>query len=295
MGHLAGTLRAERPLSRPSPRFPGGHRWTAVGPGLLCHCHHGHRGRPRASGTTRPSPSIARPSKRWTKRTTRKPAISAGRPSPSSRRTCSPTTFAARPRCSSRGLGRRGRPPSARRWSPVLVRRASRPGWRLRAAQPGGRRRARHTRRPSRCATRTTSAAAGVHADQGQPAAPRPPPSADPGRPRLQGARGVEHPRPRGLRQERSAGGREELHPRGHPARRRADVVQPGRGAHPTERPAGALQAFEKAAQHSETKEPAQKEVAKVREAMKQPSTGTAPDRAMPGSTPGQPVPTRRY
>jgi tetratricopeptide (TPR) repeat protein len=57
----------------------------------------------------------------------------------------------------------------------------------------------------------------------------------------------------------------------------------------------GALQAFEKAAQHSETKEPAQKEVAKVREAMKQPSTGTAPDRAMPGSTPGQPVPSRRY
>ena len=57
----------------------------------------------------------------------------------------------------------------------------------------------------------------------------------------------------------------------------------------------GALQAFEKAAQHSETKEPAQKEVAKVREAMKQPSTGSAPDRAMPGSTPGQPVPSRRY
>ena len=57
----------------------------------------------------------------------------------------------------------------------------------------------------------------------------------------------------------------------------------------------GALQAFEKAAQHSETKEPAQKEVAKVREAMKQPTTGSAPDRAMPGSTPGQPVPTRRY
>jgi tetratricopeptide (TPR) repeat protein len=57
----------------------------------------------------------------------------------------------------------------------------------------------------------------------------------------------------------------------------------------------GALQAFEKAAQHSETKEPAQKEVAKVREAMKQPSTGSAPDRAMPGSTPGQPVPGRRY
>lgn len=57
----------------------------------------------------------------------------------------------------------------------------------------------------------------------------------------------------------------------------------------------GALQAFEKAAQHSETKEPAQKEVAKVREAMKQPTTGSAPDRAMPGSTPGQPVPSRRY
>jgi len=57
----------------------------------------------------------------------------------------------------------------------------------------------------------------------------------------------------------------------------------------------GALQAFEKAAQHSETREPAQKEVAKVREAMKQPTAGTAPDRAMPGSTPGQPVPTRRY
>ena len=57
----------------------------------------------------------------------------------------------------------------------------------------------------------------------------------------------------------------------------------------------GALQAFEKAAQHSETKEPAQKEVAKVREAMKQPTTGSAPDRVMPGSTPGQPVPSRRY
>jgi len=57
----------------------------------------------------------------------------------------------------------------------------------------------------------------------------------------------------------------------------------------------GALQAFEKAAQHGETREPAQKEVAKVREAMKQPTAGTAPDRAMPGSTPGQPVPTRRY
>jgi len=57
----------------------------------------------------------------------------------------------------------------------------------------------------------------------------------------------------------------------------------------------GALQAFEKAAQHSETKEPAQKEVAKVREAMRQPTTGSAPDRVMPGSTPGQPVPSRRY
>ena len=57
----------------------------------------------------------------------------------------------------------------------------------------------------------------------------------------------------------------------------------------------GALQAYEKAAQHSETREPAQKEVAKVREAMKGPSTGTAPDRAMPGSAPGQPVPNRRY
>jgi tetratricopeptide (TPR) repeat protein len=57
----------------------------------------------------------------------------------------------------------------------------------------------------------------------------------------------------------------------------------------------GALQAFEKAAQHSETKEPAQKEVAKVREAMKQPTTRSAPDRVMPGSTPGQPVPSRRY
>jgi tetratricopeptide (TPR) repeat protein len=57
----------------------------------------------------------------------------------------------------------------------------------------------------------------------------------------------------------------------------------------------GALQAFEKAAQHSETREPAQKEVAKVREAMKQPTTGAAPDRVMPGSPPGQPVPSRRY
>ena len=57
----------------------------------------------------------------------------------------------------------------------------------------------------------------------------------------------------------------------------------------------GVLQAFERAAQHGETREPAQKEVAKVREALKGPSTGTAPDRAMPGSTPGQPVPSRRY
>lgn len=57
----------------------------------------------------------------------------------------------------------------------------------------------------------------------------------------------------------------------------------------------GALQAYERAAQHAETREAAQKEVAKVREAMKGPSTGTAPDRAMPGSAPGQPVPSRRY
>ena len=57
----------------------------------------------------------------------------------------------------------------------------------------------------------------------------------------------------------------------------------------------GALQAYEKAAQHSETREPAQKEVAKVREAMKGPRTGTAPDRVLPGSAPGQPVvPPRR-
>lgn len=56
----------------------------------------------------------------------------------------------------------------------------------------------------------------------------------------------------------------------------------------------GALEAYERAAQHSDTREPAQKEVAKVREAMKGPSTGTAPDRAMPGSPPGQPIPTRR-
>jgi tetratricopeptide (TPR) repeat protein len=57
----------------------------------------------------------------------------------------------------------------------------------------------------------------------------------------------------------------------------------------------GALQAYEKAAQHREMREPAQKEAAKVREVMKGPSTGAAPDRAMPGSTPGQPVPPRRY
>ena len=56
----------------------------------------------------------------------------------------------------------------------------------------------------------------------------------------------------------------------------------------------GALQAFEKAAQHNDTREPAQKEIAKVREAMKQPATGTPPERAMPGSVPGQPVPARR-
>jgi tetratricopeptide (TPR) repeat protein len=56
----------------------------------------------------------------------------------------------------------------------------------------------------------------------------------------------------------------------------------------------GALQAYERAAQHGETREPAQKEIAKVREAMKGPSTGTAPDKAIPGSTPGQAVP-RRY
>ena len=57
----------------------------------------------------------------------------------------------------------------------------------------------------------------------------------------------------------------------------------------------GALQAFEKAAQHRETREPAQKEITKVREAMKQPTTGAAPDRVMPGAAPGQPVPSRRY
>jgi tetratricopeptide (TPR) repeat protein len=56
----------------------------------------------------------------------------------------------------------------------------------------------------------------------------------------------------------------------------------------------GALQAFEKAAQHPDTKEPAQKEIAKVREAMKQPASGAPPERAMPGSVPGQPVPARR-
>ena len=56
----------------------------------------------------------------------------------------------------------------------------------------------------------------------------------------------------------------------------------------------GALQAFEKAAQHTDTREPAQKEIAKVREAMKPPTAGTPPERAMPGSVPGQPVPARR-
>jgi tetratricopeptide (TPR) repeat protein len=57
----------------------------------------------------------------------------------------------------------------------------------------------------------------------------------------------------------------------------------------------GALLAYERAAQHGETREAAQKEVAKVREAMKGPATGTAPDQAMPGRVPGQPVPSRRY
>ena len=57
----------------------------------------------------------------------------------------------------------------------------------------------------------------------------------------------------------------------------------------------GALEAYERAARHSETREPAQKEVAKVREAMKGPSIGTAPDRVMPGRPPGQPVPAQRY
>ncbi len=57
----------------------------------------------------------------------------------------------------------------------------------------------------------------------------------------------------------------------------------------------GALQAFEKAAQHTETRDPDQKEMAKVREAMKQPTTGAAPDQVMSGSAPGQPVPSRRY
>ncbi len=57
----------------------------------------------------------------------------------------------------------------------------------------------------------------------------------------------------------------------------------------------GALAAYERAAQHGDTREPAQKEMAKVREAMKGPSTGTAPARAIPGATPGRPVPTRRY
>ena len=56
----------------------------------------------------------------------------------------------------------------------------------------------------------------------------------------------------------------------------------------------GALRAFEKAAQHHDTRDPAQKEIAKVREAMKQPTTGTPPDRALPGSVPGQPMPARR-
>ena len=57
----------------------------------------------------------------------------------------------------------------------------------------------------------------------------------------------------------------------------------------------GALQAFEKASQHSQTRDPAQKEIAKVREAMKQPTTGAAPYKVMPGGAPGQPVPSRRY
>lgn len=57
----------------------------------------------------------------------------------------------------------------------------------------------------------------------------------------------------------------------------------------------GALQAFEKASQHSQTRDPAQKEIAKVREAMNQPATGAAPDKVMPGGAPGQPVPSRRY
>jgi tetratricopeptide (TPR) repeat protein len=56
----------------------------------------------------------------------------------------------------------------------------------------------------------------------------------------------------------------------------------------------GGLQAFERAAQHRDTREPAQKEVAKLREAMKQPAGGALPERAMPGSVPGQPVPARR-
>lgn len=57
----------------------------------------------------------------------------------------------------------------------------------------------------------------------------------------------------------------------------------------------GALAAFERAAQHRETREPAQKEITKVREAMKRPTTGAAPDRVMPGAAPGQPVPRGRY
>jgi tetratricopeptide (TPR) repeat protein len=57
----------------------------------------------------------------------------------------------------------------------------------------------------------------------------------------------------------------------------------------------GALQAFEKSSQHAETREPAQKELTRVREAMRQPTTGAAPDKVMPGGAPGQPVPSRRY
>ena len=56
----------------------------------------------------------------------------------------------------------------------------------------------------------------------------------------------------------------------------------------------GALQAYERAAHHSETREPAQKEAAKVREAMKGPSPGPAPARAT-GSGAGRPGPPRRY
>ena len=55
----------------------------------------------------------------------------------------------------------------------------------------------------------------------------------------------------------------------------------------------GALQAFERAAQHDDAREPAQKELAKLREAMK---PGSAPtDRVMPAGPPGQPVPSKRY